>query len=229
MSNTGCWFYPVEAHCKKRDTPACSDWCDKFMLYAAMLGQSGLPKKFQGCFLWNFPGGPEGNRNYLITERFLQGIDERVLKGQGLYLYSSEVGTGKTTIAVTIANEYMHHKMWKAMLEPQVVYVVVPELLDRIKSSWDDPDEELTELLENLNTAPLVVWDDIGAERPTEWVRERLYTLINKRYTEELPNIFTSNHTIEELKGRLGARIASRIKGMCALVEVKGADNRGVR
>lgn len=221
-----CPFYPPEAGCRQRDTPICSKWCDKYMLYNAVIGQSHIPKRFQGLFLWNFPGGPEGNRNYALTERFLQG--GYIEQGSGLYLYSEQVGTGKTTVACTIANEYLVHEMWAANLQPLVAYVVVPEFLDRIRESWSDPDEELYDLLENIRTVPLVIWDDIGAERPSEWVRERLYTLINHRYTEELANIFTSNLPLERLGEQLGPRIASRIRGMCMAVEVTGPDHRRV-
>lgn len=215
-----CPFYAPEANCKKRDTYICSPWCDKYLLYQAHVNQSHIPKRFQGLFLWNFPAG----RNRSIVDRFIHG--DNIEQGRGLYLYSSCSGTGKTTIACTIANEYIVRHMWKAKLNPLVVYVVVPELLDRIRDHWQDPDENLYTLLENIRTVPIVIWDDIGAEKPSEWVRERLYTLINTRYTSELCNIFTSNLPLEKLEEQLGQRITSRIYGMCYTVEVTGEDHR---
>lgn len=72
----------------------------------------------------------------------------------------------------------------------------------------------------------VLIIDDIGSEKPTEWALQTFYSLINTRYEADLPTIFTSNHSIEELAGRLGDRIASRIVEMCDVKKIDGADRR---
>ncbi|MGQ9826036.1 MAG: ATP-binding protein, partial [Desulfotomaculales bacterium] len=83
------------------------------------------------------------------------------------------------------------------------------------------------ERLELLKTLELVVLDELGAEKSSEWVTERLYVIINARYNEMLPTIITSNLEMEELEALPGwERIVSRLFEMCHLVKVDGKDYR---
>ena len=61
----------------------------------------------------------------------------------------------------------------------------------------------------------MLILDDLGAEKVTEYVRQSLYTLINKRYLDNLPTFFTSNLSLDEIAARLDDRISSRIFEMC--------------
>lgn len=74
--------------------------------------------------------------------------------------------------------------------------------------------------------APLLVIDDLGAAKATEWTEEITYRLINRRYEHMLPTIFTSNVPPGELKTALGDRVASRLVEMCDRVVLKGDDRR---
>src|SRR5207244_381801 len=107
-------------------------------------------------------------------------------------------------------------------------YANIPDLLELIKRGFDDSDiaAQAARRLDTLRTAPLVVLDDIGAERPSEWQRERLLTIIGDRYDNELSTIITSNLTIAELTEPLGGRLQSRIAGMTVPLLFKGADRR---
>ena len=78
-----------------------------------------------------------------------------------------------------------------------------------------------------LKKCKLLIIDDIGAERVTEWVRERLVSIINTRVGAGLSTIYTSNLSPEELKEGLGDRISSRVLGSSGVVEITGADRRG--
>ena len=68
--------------------------------------------------------------------------------------------------------------------------------------------------------------DDMGAEKTTDWSMSTLYVLIDKRYSEMMPTIITSNLTVAEVADKVGDRIASRIAGMCKVIELKGKDRR---
>lgn len=72
----------------------------------------------------------------------------------------------------------------------------------------------------------LLIIDDIGSEKFTEWVRERLVSIINTRVSNGLSTIYTSNLSPEELKEGLEERIASRILGYSGVIEIKGSDRR---
>lgn len=224
MPNLECLFYDIRRNCKQRNTAQCNDLCSKYLLYDAIRKQSHIPPRFQKCFPWNYPESDA--LAYKRMRKLSDSIVDIVDNGHGLYLWSEQVGTGKTTLAATLANAYMEMKWPESYLEPLVVYVVIPDLLDRIKRSWDAPDNDLSDLLYNLEHCPLVIWDDIGSEKPSDWVRERLYSLINTRYTNELSNIFTSNLSISDLERRLGKRISSRIYEMCTVIEMGNKDFR---
>ncbi|MBB4711156.1 DNA replication protein DnaC [Streptomyces luteogriseus] len=88
----------------------------------------------------------------------------------------------------------------------------------------DGEDSEST--FERIANAHLLVLDDLGASKWTEWVEEITYRLINHRYEECLPSIFTSNLPPTELRDALGGRVASRLTEMCDRITLKGDDRR---
>lgn len=75
-------------------------------------------------------------------------------------------------------------------------------------------------------TAPVLLLDDLGATKRSEWTEETLYRLIDHRYTHCLPSIFTTNVTPDEMSARLGSRIASRLAESCRLIVLDDADRR---
>ncbi|MGW1998435.1 ATP-binding protein [Embleya sp. NPDC001921] len=74
--------------------------------------------------------------------------------------------------------------------------------------------------------ARLLVLDDLGAAKDTEWTEEINYRLINHRYEHGLPTLITSNVPVKELGPKLGERVASRLVGMCTRVVLRGDDRR---
>lgn len=82
-----------------------------------------------------------------------------------------------------------------------------------------------TEFRKYANTRLLIV-DDLGAAKDTEWTEEINYRLINHRYENHLPTVVTSNVPPAQLSQKLGERVASRLVGMCTRVVLKGDDRR---
>lgn len=137
---------------------------------------------------------------------------------KGLFLHGG-VGAGKTHIAYGIAKHVYEEnrklvKVWNSA-----------ELMERIRNSFDDQtDRELfNDLLEYKG---LLVIDDIGSEKPSPWVTERFYMLVNRKYNDMMPVIFTSNDDIQKVAENLGERTASRIVEMCEVIELSGKDRR---
>jgi DNA replication protein DnaC len=85
---------------------------------------------------------------------------------------------------------------------------------------------EIRSTVEKLVDARLLVIDDLGAERPTEWVRERLYEIVNARYEAVRPMIVTTNLAPPQLEKQLGARITGRLMEICEVVHLEGANRR---
>jgi len=158
----------------------------------------------------------DGGRSYRETAQLALGAAhafvERVKSGptaEGL-LFTGRVGTGKTFLACCIAN---------ALLEAgvQVLFLVVPDYLDRIRSTYDLERPEYTELdlTEAAKWAPVLIMDDLGAHHYTEWGRQKLYSLVNHRLNHQLPVVVTTNVSLEDLEEYLGERTTSRLFQMC--------------
>jgi DNA replication protein DnaC len=118
-------------------------------------------------------------------------------------MFSGPVGSGKTFLAAAIANELME-------AQKQVLFLVVPDLLDELRATYKSDVNEL-DLLDTARTIPILILDDLGAHNYTDWTRNRLYSIINYRMNDQLPTIITSNLSLEEMEEYLGVRTTSRI------------------
>lgn len=167
-----------------------------------------------------------------VLRPYAKNVVQRVAASQGLYFYGG-VGTGKTTAVTALALSYITSKTLEDMRAGRrtrqlVQFVNVPDLLDDIKRGFDDDDAnaDVQRRLDALQTVPLAIFDDIASEKPSDWVRERLLTIIGGRYDNEKTCFFTSNLTLNELKEPLGARIQSRVTGMVVPIKYDGTDRR---
>lgn len=201
-----CPGYDTDEHCH--------DMCWGYLSMSLMFKQSQIPKRYLGCRMANLPFKESCPDAYAVISRFVANIKTLVPEGKGLYLYGKSPGTGKTTAACSIGNEYMIAKAFTSRQQPQVLFVTTSKLFERLRKAMDTPDESLPGFLYLIETIPLLILDDIGAEKPSEWVQERFYNIINDRNNELRSTVLTSNLTLDELEIRLGSRIRSRIEGM---------------
>lgn len=148
---------------------------------------------------------------------------------RGIYIHGA-VGTGKTHIAYALKskwdvpnqntdNGYIPGR-WSQFYN---MTELLREIRLDIRRDWSNRKGYDQELLESPNMAIL---DDVGAEKITDWVAETFYLIVNKRYNDMIPTIFTSNLAIPDLAEKIGNRTASRIVEMCDVVELVGADRR---
>lgn len=170
----------------------------------------------------------------LFAKAYIEGKND----GTGLLLIGG-VGSGKTHLAAAIINailDYIYIPDEEAEAAERYCrdsdgccfgmrFVSTLGLLEEIRASYDNS-EDTQEIMRRYKTAKLLILDDMGAEKPTEWVRERLFDIIDYRYNECLPLIITTNATVEELRQRLGGRICDRIRAMCATYTVSAKSHR---
>lgn len=154
--------------------------------------------------------------------------------GESVFL-SGGVGVGKThqAAALLVAHwpRYAHSNKvptawgpgWETMEHRlSIQWWNAPGLLEAIRHSYNHPDAA-----PDHTSCELLVLDDLGAEKPSEWVEERLYTIINYRYEQQLATIVTSNKTLTELGESIGARTASRLRELCEFrIRLTGGDRR---
>ena len=113
-------------------------------------------------------------------------------------------GSGKTHLAAAIAN----HRIDRGT---KVMFTTVPDLMDWLRISFSSSSTlSFQQRFQMVRDAPLLVLDDLPAEQGTAWVREKLFQLIEYRYTGRLPTVFTSANEVEALGGRIASRLYDR-------------------
>jgi DNA replication protein DnaC len=117
-------------------------------------------------------------------------------------LLHGPAGAGKTHLAAAIGNHLVQQGLF-------VLFAGVPDLLDSLRRSYGDRRDggHAADLLTRVIQAPVLILDDLGAERETEWVREQLYVVINRRYTGLQPTVFTTNVRLQDLDPRIASRL----------------------
>lgn len=179
--------------------------------------KSGIGKRFIGKTFENFNVTDKTKKAYDACMAFANNYKEGATS-KGLKLFGS-YGCGKTHLVSAII-----HKIGENFINS--TFVNVPELLVKIKQSFGNDEVNLDCTIERAKEAPLLILDDLGAEKPSEWVREQLYVIINRRYEDMLPTIVTTNCTTAELVERLGERTVSRLIEMTDAYKITADDYR---
>ena len=199
--------------------------CKKAGRSDLLLSQSRIPNRFLTCAFDNFePLCPSLHRALMNTRKF---VDEYPLVDVGL-LFLGRCGVGKTHLAVSALKELMSKGI------PGLFYDF-RDLLKEIQDSYN-PNTHTSELkiLAPILDAEILILDELGASKPTEWVQETITHIINKRYNDKKVTIFTSNYLDmpigssydETLTDRVGVRLRSRLHEMCRLIMMEGDDYR---
>src|ERR671916_3362999 len=219
---SGEWYYhPCTPECEKKNERREWELMRRDARVAILRDRSGLSKRMKGYSLDNFDPGFSRNTQKAFAKvmDYIMGWKANQEDGRGLY-FCGPVGVGKTHLAVAVMNEIITKKRVPSL------FVTVPELLDNLRGAYNDPGRDIDEWMDSVKNADLLLLDDLGAERANEWVRERIFVIVNHRYREELPTTFTSNTGPKDLAAQLGERTASRIIAMCDWISLEGEDYR---
>jgi DNA replication protein DnaC len=138
----------------------------------------------------------------------------------GWLVFNGTFGCGKTHLAAAIANFQLGAD------RPTPMFVVVPDLLDHLRATFS-PTSVITldRLFEQVRSAPLLVLDDLGTESATPWAREKLFQLLNHRYSARLPTVITTSAKIEEIEPRLRSRMLDSAR--CTVFAIQAPSYRG--
>ena len=166
---------------------------------------------------WTFENDDRQNEKLSdAMRRYVDGFSRYMKEGKGLLLHG-DVGTGKTYFAACIANRLIDRGYF-------VQVTNFARLSNQIQGTFEKQD-----LIDKLNDNHLIVIDDLGAERKSEYMQEMVYNIIDSRYRSGKPFIITTNLTIDEIKKPQDvsyARIYDRILQRCFPVEMKGVSRR---
>lgn len=150
------------------------------------------------------------------AKAYAKNIRARLKDGAGLILRGG-VGTGKTTLSVCIMREALKQDV-------RAYFLSLPSLASGLLSRKDA--EERSKFNHKINTVPLLVIDDLGAETEQRWVVNRIEELINERTNRSLPTIVTTNLRNEELTERYTRRTLDRIRSFCEVITCRGESLR---
>jgi DNA replication protein DnaC len=206
---------------------------------ARLLNRASIPRRYEHCTLETFEAGyPGADRSlsaaHMMARNFVAGYPVTT-EGKGLLL-TGDVGVGKTHLAVGIVQALISEKGVRAL------FCDYRELLKRIQESYN-PLVATTELqiLAPVFEAEVLILDELGAQKPTDWVWDTVALILNTRYNDKRTTLITTNYPNapsalvraadkpireETLGDRIGERMRSRLAEMCVEVEMRGNDLR---
>lgn len=194
---------------------------------ARLLEQAGIPPRYRHCTLEAFDPRPYAASESLdwALRKARRFVENYPADRTGLLLIGP-CGVGKTHLAVGILRLLIEQRGAAGR------FADYRELLKSIQATYDpsNPQSEAG-LLQPYLECEILVLDDLGVGRATEWAMETLHYLLNARYSRELTTILTTNlddgdPTQKELTGAIGERLRSRLFEMCQTVNINGDDFR---
>ncbi|HVJ04180.1 MAG TPA: ATP-binding protein [Candidatus Saccharimonadales bacterium] len=237
-SDTGWRMVPREHNGRTVEEATRCD-CIRKQLGERLLEAARIPRRYRHCELSNFEH--EGPFRSLASSHMasLRFVEEFPLESAGL-LMTGPIGCGKTHLAVGIAKELIARK------NTACLFYDYRELLKQIQNSYN-ASVQVTEMevLRPVFDADVLVLDELGAAKPTEWVWDTVSHILNTRYNDKRTTIITTNYKDlppagtepesgraarasreETLGDRIGERMRSRLHEMCRVVRVEGEDFR---
>jgi DNA replication protein DnaC len=205
---------------------------------ARLLKRAAIPRRYEHCTLESFDFGlAQSDQSlsaaYVMARQFVNEYPVST-EGRGLLLTGS-VGVGKTHLAVAILQALILEKGARGL------FCDYRELLKRIQESYN-PLVATTELqiLAPVFEAEVLVLDELGAQKPTDWVWDTVALILNTRYNDKRTTLVTTNYPDEPallargdkspageaLGDRIGERMRSRLAEMCVDVKMRGDDYR---
>lgn len=218
MNIQSCWY-------KRICTEQCSENCIRYKLMYSLFNQSNLPEA-----LWDYKELVCHEKDLSVYKK-LQVKSDSILNfiesGNNLYIYSENCGNGKTTWAIRLMYSYFD-KIWhKSCFDCKALFVSVPKFLYNCKRSISQDVKGFEELCNLISKVDLVIWDDIGEMKASDYEHQILFQYIDDRINSNKSNIYTSNKNKEQLEDVLGVRLASRIYNCSECIEFLEEDKRG--
>jgi len=177
-----------------------------------IFADSMMSARFKSSSFEQWERAPGTERMFKEAVHVVNNFNKRKLEGDGLILCGPS-GIGKTHLLAAAANTLLKLKF-------KVVFVNVPDLLRKIRATYSrNSNANEGDIFKQLLSSDMVILDDLGAERITDWVEETLYVLINGLYTKKAIIMASTNMQMMDLGDQIGERSSDRIIQMCRIVE----------
>jgi len=192
-----------------------------------LLAEARIPKRYEHCDLESYKPYND-DESQKRAKGFVQHFIKQYPQTDGGLMFLGPCGVGKTHLAVALLKQVIREKGDSGL------FYDFRDLLREIQASWNSVSQASEmEVLRPVLEAKVLVLDELGANKPTEWVRDTIAHIINCRYNDKRLTVFTSNYLDaagkpgeETLTDRIGVRLRSRLYEMCRDIEIRGMDFR---
>ena len=183
-----------------------------------VLAASNLGERFANASFDNWKRSAATDNCYEAVKSYAERFDRNTTEGFCIY---GAPGNGKSHLAAALVNRLIRRDF-------TAVFIEVPDLFAQIKDTYNRGSEASeSKILRMLGICDLLVLDDAGAERPSEWVQEKFYQIINTRYKNHLPIVITTNtKDMAGLEDIIGFRAYDRVLEMCRPLKNSGESYR---
>lgn len=178
---------------------------------------SDIGRKYMFAKFEDFEVRAGAENAYKASKYYAENFDE--FGAESLILWG-DPGNGKTHLAAAV-----HNKLSQDGLT--VVFVSMPDLLSKIKASFNRNNAETEEqIMKALIKCDLLIIDDLGAEKTSDWVQEKVFEIVDGRYRRQKPIMATSNLNLRDLADHIGKRACDRLTEMSQPIENKATSYR---
>ena len=181
-----------------------------------ILALSNLGERFKNASFDSWIRNPVTDNCFNAIKAYADSFNKNTHTGYCIY---GRAGNGKSHLAAALVNTVIKRGY-------TAVFFEVPDLFTQIKATYNGEGDE-SKILRSLSICDLLVLDDAGAERPSEWVQEKFYQIINTRYKNNLPLVITTNtKDMAGLEDVIGFRAYDRVLEMCEPLKNNGESYR---
>lgn len=165
-----------------------------------------IPRRFEASSFQTYRADTDGQRHALaVCKDYADRFDEHAAAGRCMLLLG-KTGTGKTHLAIAIANRLIHSR------GKTVMYRTLSGILYDIRASYDDSEVSESKIMQSLASSDLLIIDEIGATKSTEFEMTTLFAIINSRYENMMPTVVVSNLGPKQIPQAMGDRCVDRMR-----------------